>query len=85
MLFRKHDASTPYIIGLTGGIASGKSNIAKYLKNLDDFEVGCFDSWLNNAQYSYLRSLTVIYWHMMPINLVANCARGLAKNLKVFF
>ncbi|PAV72443.1 hypothetical protein WR25_02630 [Diploscapter pachys] len=29
----------PYIIGLTGGIASGKSNIAKYLMEEADFEV----------------------------------------------
>lgn len=29
----------PYIIGLTGGIASGKSHIAKYLKEKHDMEV----------------------------------------------
>ena len=34
-----------YMIGLTGGIASGKSNIAKYLRELPDFEVQYFDQY----------------------------------------
>lgn len=33
------DAGRPYIIGLAGGIASGKSNIGKYLKEKHGFDV----------------------------------------------
>ncbi|CAD6191009.1 unnamed protein product [Caenorhabditis auriculariae] len=44
-------AGRPYMIGLTGGIASGKSNIAKYLATKPDFQVidcdklahGCYE------------------------------------------
>lgn len=31
----------PYVIGLTGGVASGKSNIAKYLDSLGAYIVDC--------------------------------------------
>ncbi|CAJ0932697.1 unnamed protein product, partial [Mesorhabditis belari] len=37
--FRAPIQGRPYVIGFTGGIASGKSNIAKYLKSLTDFQV----------------------------------------------
>ena len=33
--------SSPYVIGLTGGIASGKSSICKRLKNLGAETIDC--------------------------------------------
>ncbi|CAB3404980.1 unnamed protein product [Caenorhabditis bovis] len=35
----KHFERRPYVIGLTGGIASGKSSVAKYLKQKHGFDV----------------------------------------------
>ena len=42
----------PFIIGLTGGIASGKSSICKRLNKLGAFTVDCDKVWITPSQCS---------------------------------